>query len=203
MLQFEEVQKREHLKRVIEALLFATNEALPIDKIREITDTVQPLSPRILRTLLQEMQVEYRCQNRAFRLEEIAQGFVLRSCEEYSSYIAMLYRNKRAEKLSHAAAEVLAIIAYRQPITKPQVEAIRGVDSTSAFQVLTERQLIQPAGKLEAPGRPTLYETTKEFLHHFGLRAVADLPPLQQTKENERKQETVYNLANLQSKDDT
>jgi segregation and condensation protein B len=103
---------------------------------------------------------------------------VLRSCEEFNSYIALLQRNKRAEKLSNAAAEVLAIIAYRQPITKPQVEAIRGVDSSSAFQVLLERQLIQPAGKLEAAGRPTLYTTTREFLQHFGLRDVRELPPL-------------------------
>jgi segregation and condensation protein B len=178
MLEYEEIQKREHLKRVVEALLFATNEPIPLDKIREITDTIEPYPPKFLRSLLQELQMEYRIQNRAFRLEEIAQGFVLRSCEEFNSYIALLQRNKRAEKLSNAAAEVLAIIAYRQPITKPQVEAIRGVDSSSAFQVLLERQLIQPAGKLEAAGRPTLYTTTREFLQHFGLRDVRELPPL-------------------------
>lgn len=179
MLKYEEIQKREHIKRIIEALLFATNEPLPLDKIREITDSVQPLPPRTLRGLLHEIEVEYRCQNRAFRLEEIAQGFVLRSCEEFSPYIALLHRNKRVEKLSNAAAEVLAIIAYRQPITKPQIEAIRGVDSSSAVQALLDRVLVQPVGKMEVPGRPTLYGTTKEFLQHFGLRDLADLPPLE------------------------
>lgn len=179
MIQQDEYQKKERVKRVIEALLFATNMPLHFDKIREITDTVHPLSPRALHALIHEMQVEYRCQNRAFQLEEIAEGFVLRSCEEYSSYIALLNRNKRADKLSQAAAEVLAIIAYRQPITKPQIEAIRGVDSSSAFQVLIERELIQPVGKLEAPGRPVLFGTTREFLRHFGLRDMTELPSLE------------------------
>lgn len=187
MLNFEEIQQRERLKRIIEALLFATNEPLSLDRIREITDTVQPLQPKTIRSLINELQVEYRCQNRAFRLEEIAQGFVLRSSEEYSSYIALLHRNKRAEKLSQASAEVLAIIAYRQPITKPQVELIRGVDSTSPLQALLERQLIQPVGKMEVPGRPTLYGTTREFLQQFGLRDVRELPTLEKSETSQLK----------------
>lgn len=167
---------RKHAKRVIEALLFVSSDPLPFTKIREVVDAYQPLKPRMIRDLLMELQEEYLSQQRAFRLEEIAQGFLLRTCEEYSPYIDILYRNKRTEKLSHASAEVLAIIAYRQPITRPQIEAIRGVDCSGIVQNLIDRQLIEPVGKLEAPGRPTLYGITKSFLKHFGLRDIQELP---------------------------
>lgn len=167
---------RQHSKRIIEALLFAGSDPLPFNKIREVVDTFHPLKPRLLRDLIIELQQEYLAQQRAFRLEEIAQGFVLRTCEEYGGFIDVLYRNKRAEKLSHASAEVLAIIAYRQPITRPQMEAIRGVDCSGIVQNLLERQLIEAVGRLEAPGRPTLYSITKDFLKHFGLNDVQELP---------------------------
>ena len=166
---------RQQAKRIIEALLFASSDPLSFIKIREIVDSFQPLKPRLLRDLINELQQEYLSQQRAFRLEEIAEGFLLRSCEEYSSFIDLLYRNKRTEKLSQASAEVLAIIAYRQPITRPQIEAIRGVDCSGTIQNLLERQLIEPAGRMEAPGRPTLYATTKDFLQHFGLRNTEEL----------------------------
>lgn len=173
---------RQHSKRIIEALLFASNDALPFNKIREVVDTFHPLKPRLLRDLINELQQEYLSQQRAFRLEEIAQGFLLRTCEEYSPFIDILYRNKRAEKLSQASAEVLAIIAYKQPITRPQMEAIRGVDCSGIVQNLLERQLIEPVGKLEAPGRPTLYGITKDFLKHFGLRDLQELPNISNQK---------------------
>lgn len=169
---------REQLKRIIEALLFASSEPLSFQKIREVTDTVHPLKPQALREILAELQREYFLQKRSFALEEIAEGFLLRTREEYSPYIEMLLRNKRTEKLSQAAAEVLAIIAYKQPITRPQIEAIRGVDSSGTIHNLLERQLIEPVGKLEAPGRPTLYRITQDFLKHFGLRDIRELPPL-------------------------
>lgn len=172
-------QVRLHIKRVIEALLFVSSEPLPFHKIREITDTIHPLPPKILRSLLQTLHDEYMVQQRAFRLEEIAQGFILRTREEFSPFIELLGRNKRTEKLSQAAAEALAIIAYKQPITRPQIDAIRGVDSSGIICNLLERQLIQPLGKLEVPGRPTLYGITKEFLHHFGLKDIKELQHLE------------------------
>lgn len=166
------------VKRIIEALLFSSNTPIPFSKLREVTDSLQPLRPKILRELLDELQHEYIAQQRAFRLEEIAEGFIVRTCEEYAPYIDLMLRNKRTEKLSHAAAEVLAIIAYKQPATRPQIDAIRGVDSSGTVQNLLERQLIEPVGKLEAPGRPTLYGITKEFLLHFGLKNIAELPKM-------------------------
>jgi segregation and condensation protein B len=170
-------QVRQHLKRVIEALLFTSSDPIPLHKIREITDTICPVRPRQLRQLLEELQQDYISQQHAFKLEEIAQGYVIRTHEEYAPYIDLLYRQKKGEKLSHAATEVLAIIAYRQPITRPQVDAIRGVDSSGTVTQLLERNLIEPIGRLEAPGRPTLYGTTKEFLKHFGLKDITELSP--------------------------
>lgn len=171
-----EIASRTRLKRIIEALLFVSHEPIHINKIREVLDTVEPLKPRQLQDLLQELSEEFILQQRAFRLEEIAEGYVLRTCKEYGPYIDLLLRNKRTEKLSPAAAEVLAIIAYRNPITRPQIDAIRGVDSSGIIQNLLERQLIESVGKVEAPGRPTLYGITPYFLKHFGLRDLKDLP---------------------------
>lgn len=172
---------RIHIKRMIEALLFSSNEPIHFNKIREIADTIQPLRPQVLKQLIEDLQQEYVTQQRAFRLEEIAQGYLLRSCEEFGQYIDLLHRNKRTEKLSQASVEVLAIIAYKQPITRPQIEAIRGVDSSGTVQNLLERQLIEPVGKLEAPGRPTLFGITKDFLKHYGLKDLNDLPKFQPT----------------------
>lgn len=168
-------QLRHHLKKVMEALLFSNADPLPLIKIREVTDTILPLRPRQLRQILEELKQDYLSQQHCFQLEEIAQGYVLRTYEEYAPYIDLLHRQKRAEKVSHAATEVLAIVAYRQPITRPQIDAIRGVDSAGTLMQLIERQLIEPVGKLEAPGRPTLYGTTKEFLKHFGLKDLSQL----------------------------
>ena len=168
-------QLQHHLKRVIEALLFASPDPFPLVKIREVTETILTLRPRQLRQILEELKQEYLAQQRAFKLEEIAQGYVLRTYEEYAPYLDLLHRQRRGEKLSHASTEVLAIIAYRQPITRPQIDAIRGVDSSGTLMQLLERQLIEPIGKLEAPGRPTLYGTTKEFLKHFGLKDLSTL----------------------------
>lgn len=174
---FEQIdeQIRRHIKRVTEALLFSSAEPLPLQKIREVIQTFCALAPRHLRQILEELQQEYIAQQRSYKLEEIAQGYVLRTHEEYASYIEILHRHRRNDKLSQAATEVLAIIAYRQPITRPQIDAIRGVDSSGTLMQLLERQLVEAQGKLEAPGRPTLYGTTKEFLKHFGLKDLSNL----------------------------
>jgi segregation and condensation protein B len=166
---------QQHIKKVIEALLFTSSDPIPLPKIREITDTICPLRPRQLRQMIEELQQEYIATQRAFKLEEIAQGYVLRTHVEYASYLELFYRQRRGEKLSYASTEVLAIIAYRQPITRPQIDAIRGVDSSGTVAQLLERNLIEPVGKLEAPGRPMLYGTTKEFLKHFGLKDLSEL----------------------------
>lgn len=169
---------RQHAKRIVEALLFASSEPLSFNKIREILDTFHPYKPSQLRNLILELQQDYLSQQRSFRLEEIPEGFLLRTCEEYSAFVDMLFQNKRSERLSQASAEVLAIVAYKNPITRPQIDSIRGVDSSGIIQNLLERQLVEPVGRLEAPGRPTLYGITHHFLKHYGLRGIDELPPI-------------------------
>lgn len=168
-------QVRQHAKKVIEALLFSIQEPLTLAKMREVTDQFSDLTPRQIKKIIDELKQDYIAQKRAFKIDEIAQGYVLRTYEEYAPYIELLYKQKRSEKLSHAGAEVLAIIAHKQPVTRPQIDAIRGVDSSGTLMQLLERQLIEPLGKLEAPGRPTLYGTTREFLKHYGLKDISEL----------------------------
>lgn len=178
-----DAQLLEHLKRVVEALLFAGSDPLPIAKIREITDEIYPLKPKELREILEGLKENYLNAGHAFKLEEIAQGYVLRTREEYAPYLDRLFRQKRGEKLSQASTEVLAIVAYKQPITRTQIDAIRGVDSSGTMSQLLERNLIEARGKSETPGRPTLYGTTKNFLKHFGLKDLADLKPAEADNE--------------------
>ncbi|NGX42669.1 MAG: hypothetical protein K940chlam7_00953 [Chlamydiae bacterium] len=165
-------------KRIIEGLLFCHSEPITLRKMKKVLETFHPLESNEVRQLVQELSQEYEEQNRAFRLEEIAKGYILRTREEFSPYIRILMKSSRPERLSHASAEVLAIIAYRQPVTRPQIDEIRGVDSSGILYTLLERQLIEPMGKLEVPGRPTLFGVTQNFLKHFGLKDMKDLPKI-------------------------
>lgn len=167
-----------HLKRIVEALLFSSSDPLSWNKIRDIINEVNkntPVSLQEVRLAAEELKKEYAGDLHAFRLDEIAEGLVLRTRGEFSPYLRALHRNKRKEKLSQGSLEVLAIIAYRQPVTRLDIEAIRGVDSSGVLAQLIEKELVCPAGKLQAPGRPTLYATTKEFLIHFGIKNCQEL----------------------------
>lgn len=165
------------VKKIIEAVLFASGEPVPLSKIREIIESTHPISQKELKALIEIMQEEYKREERAFCLEMIAEGYVLRTVPAYSPYVKMLFQNRRKDRLSQASLETLAIIAYKQPITKAQIELIRGVDCSGVLAHLQERALIEITDRLEAPGRPSLFATTREFLKHFGLQSLADLPP--------------------------
>ncbi len=169
-------ETRSQIKRIIEALLFASSDPVPFQKMREIASTTHSTSSQVLASVIAELEQEYLFRKCAFQLDQIAGGFILRTREEYSSYLKLLGDKRRQDRLSHAAMEVLAIIAYRQPITRPQIEAIRGVDCSGTLHSLTERGLVESTGKLEAPGRPSLYGVTQRFLQHFGLRDLQALP---------------------------
>lgn len=173
-----EREQKQLIKKIIEALLFISSEPISFQRLREVIETKIPVKPKTLRDAIDDLQDEYIIHQRAFRLEEVGQGFILRTCEEFAPFIEQLFRVKRGEKLSQASLEVLAIIAYKQPITKPQIEAIRGVDCSGIVQNLLDRELIYPMGKLEAPGRPTLYGITSHFLMHFGLKDLSELPTI-------------------------
>ncbi len=167
---------KEHGKRIIESLLFSSSEPVALKKLKEILDTAHSFSTSEVKEMIDSLQKEYTEQNRAFQIEEIAKGYLLRTREKYNHYIRLLLKSSRPDRLSNAALEVLAIIVYRQPITRPQIDAIRGVDSSGILHTLMDRQLIEPSGRLEVPGRPTLYSITSQFLQHFGLKDKNDLP---------------------------
>jgi segregation and condensation protein B len=163
-------------KKIVEALLFASSEPLPLQKIREIVESTYPMSNRELKKILDDLQEEYRQQNRAFTLEMIAEGYVLRTESSLSPYVKMLFEKRQKSRLSQASLETLAIVAYKQPLTKAQIEIIRGVDCSGVLAHLQERGLIEVQGRLEAPGRPSLFVTTREFLKYFGLQSLEALP---------------------------
>lgn len=166
-------------RRIIEALLFASKEPLAAQKIKDVMQHYQPLSIHEIRREVEELQREYEQEERAFQIEEIANGYLLRSNPSYHPYLQLLFKAKRTEKLSHASLETLAIIAYKQPITKAQIEMIRGVDCSGVLHVLQEKGLVEMSGKLEAPGRPSLFVTTTEFLKYFGINDLSCLPQVE------------------------
>jgi len=166
------------VKAILEAVLFATDEPVTLNKLRQVIEPFHPLPTKAIGQLLQQMKEEYGTSARGFQLEEIAGGYLLRTKKEYALYVSHLAKGQKGEKLSNAAAEVLAIIAYKGPITKPQIEQIRGVDSSGSVLSLMERGLVEEVGKMDGPGRPTLYSVTSRFLQLFGLKDVSSLPNL-------------------------
>ncbi len=171
VLEVEELTslQRQEMKRIIEALLFASSEPLPLKKIHQIVKSYTEVSLGTLAVLLDELAEDYREERRAFKLEEIAGGFILRTYPQYHTYLRQLFPNRGKERLSQAALEVLAIIAFRKPITRAEIESIRGVDCSGMIHTLLERELVEITGRLEVPGRPSLYSVTRKFLLHFGL----------------------------------
>ncbi len=167
------------LKRIVESLFFASNTPLSIKKIQSLLGEECTLNKKEFKALLEELTEEYKISKRAFELVEIAGGYALQSCPEFYPYIQKLYPSKQI-RLSPSTLEVLSIIAYKQPITRVEIDGIRGVDSSYSLSQLLERDLVMNRNKLDAPGQPSLYETTPPFLEYFGLKNLKDLPPLPQ-----------------------
>jgi segregation and condensation protein B len=175
------------LTRVIEALLFSAQKPLAVRELRNAIksaggeDELAPnefarVSEAEVAAALEELKIEYIEQQRAFQLLERADGWQLASDPKYAPWVRQLFPASKPARLSSPALETLAIIAYRQPITRADVEVVRGVNIDAVLQTLLERGLVKIAGRAEVPGRPLLYETTQFFLEHFGLRALDELP---------------------------
>jgi len=162
-----------HHRAILEALLFAAEKPL---SARQLAEMIGEIDARQVRHLVDELRREYDEQGRAFQIEEIAEGFQLLTRPEFRNWVLALRRGKRDAKLSEAAIETLAIVAYKQPITRARIEDIRGVQSDHLLRALMEKRLVRIVGRDDAPGRPLLYGTTKEFLEHFGLKSLKDLP---------------------------
>ncbi len=164
------------IRPVIEALLFATNQPLTIKRLTEITGREKS---EILQAI-DDLRNEYDGTNRAFQIEEIAGGFLLLSKKEYHRWVIRLEKKVQESKLSPAAMETLSIVAYKQPILRATIEAIRGVESSQMLRSLMDKGLVKVVGKDETLGRPLLYGTTKRFLDQFGLTSLRDLPRTQE-----------------------
>ncbi|MBV8138555.1 MAG: SMC-Scp complex subunit ScpB [Deltaproteobacteria bacterium] len=169
----------EHLKSILESLLFAAGEPVSMVRLQAALDG----PPRAeIQQALAAMTAEYAANNRGLRLEEVAGGYQLRTLKEHAPYVRKLLA-ARPPRLSRPLLETVAIIAYRQPVTRPELEQLRGVDSGGVLETLLERRLIKIAGRKEAPGRPIIYATTPEFLETFGLKDLDGLPDLKEFQE--------------------
>ncbi len=170
---------REYYKGLLEALIFLSSEPLKISSISSSAGIDKSLT----RELLDELSLEFEERNGGFILKEIAGAYQFYTNEVYFQILGSIFKEKRRETLSKSTLDTLAIIAYKQPITLPEVDEIRGVSSRAMITTLVAKKLIKPIGQKEVPGRPTLYGTTSEFLIHFGLNKLSDLPPPNEVKE--------------------
>ena len=160
-------------KRVIEAVLFVIGQPVALKRLSQLLPEVEPAN---VRALIQTLNAEYVGAGRAFHIQEVAGGYQIVTDQELAPWIRRALQSPKPDSVSTAALETLAIIAYRQPITKAEIETIRGVDVTASLETLVERRFVRIAGRKERPGRPFLYGTTAEFLRHFGLRSLEALP---------------------------
>jgi segregation and condensation protein B len=160
-------------RQILEALLFASEGALPLERLREAAGLEEG---REARRLLEELREEYASGGRAFALEEVAGGWQLLTRPVFAPFLARLHRRPERMRLTGAALETLAVVAYRQPVLRTDVEKVRGVACGEMLRTLMERDLVRIAGRAEEPGAPLLYGTTSRFLAEFGLRTLKDLP---------------------------
>jgi segregation and condensation protein B len=172
--EFEEVSSKPKIKSAIEALLFVSGEPLTI---KDLSNSIE-VSPKTISNILNEMILDYEEEKRGIKLISINGEYQLVTKAENSDYIQKLLKKNKRQSLSQASLESLAIIAYKQPITRVDIDEIRGVKSESAIHKLLEKDLIKEVGRLEVPGRPILFGTTEEFLRQFGLKELNELPSL-------------------------
>lgn len=180
----EEQEKKENLqdmltgddyKKIIENLLFITDRPLTLAKLSQVA---QVNDIALTGELVRMLQQEYAQTNRAIAIVEIGGGFQMSTKPEYGRWVRQLFNEKSSTKLSNAALETLAIIAYKQPITRAEIESIRGVDIVGPLEKIMERGLVRIVGKKDIPGKPLVYGTTDEFLRLFGLNSLSQLPEL-------------------------
>jgi len=167
------------LKSVLESLIFVSEEPVPLDKLCAI---LVESNRDDIRNALNELQEDYGSPERGIFLAEVARGWQFRTREENSDFVRRLVKTK-ASRFSQSALETLAIVAYRQPITRAEIEYYRGVDSGGVLKTLLEKKLVKIFGKKDIPGRPLIYGTTREFLEIFSLRDLKSLPSLREIEE--------------------
>lgn len=172
-----------NLKAKIEALLFVSDKPVKLKDINLSLGEDAITSEKELEDIISELNLEYQSAGKPFFIKKVAGGYRYYLHDEYFSFVEPLLTEKRKGKLSQKALETLAIIAFKQPITKSEIEAIRGVNVDGVVRTLMERNLIKVAGRAQAPGNPLLYETTEAFLEYFGINSLDDLPKLKEIDE--------------------
>ena len=173
--------EHEELKAVIENVLFAADQPVSVGQLQGLfAETTEKAA---LKSALDELVREY--QSRNLQLMEVAEGYQLMTRHDYSDWVRKFMKLDKTAKLSQPSLDTLAIIAYKQPLTKAEVEEIRGVDSSGVVRTLLEKKVIAPSGRKKVPGRPIMYRTTRKFLEYFGLMDLSDLPTLEDFKESE------------------
>jgi segregation and condensation protein B len=177
--QTEAIDARE-LKAILEAVLFVSSEPIPIARLMSILGTVSRAEVvQGLGLLAHDLDQD----GRGIQLVQIAGGYRLVTKQEYGPWLKRMDKAKAVQKLSRSALESLAIIAYKQPLVRAEIEEIRGVETSGVLRTLCERKLVRIVGRKDVPGRPIMYGTTKFFLEHFGLQDLSQLPPLREFKE--------------------
>ena len=171
--------EREELKSIVENVLLAADQPINADELCKIfldgTDKSQ------VQSILDELKEEYSSRN--LQVIEVADGYQLCTRHEYNDYIRKFLKLDRSTRLSQPSLDTLSIIAYKQPLTRQEVDEIRGVDSSGVIKTLLEKKVIGPAGRKKVPGRPIMYRTTQKFLEYFGLKDLSDLPTLEDLRE--------------------
>jgi segregation and condensation protein B len=177
--QAEAINQRE-LKAILEAVLFVSSEPVPVARLTSILGKISKAEVVEALTMLAH---DLEQDGRGIQLVQVAGGYRLVTKQEYGPWLKRMDKAKAAQKLSRSALESLAIIAYKQPLVRSEIEEIRGVETSGVLRTLLERKLVRIVGRKEVPGRPIMYGTTKFFLEHFGLQDLSQLPPLREFKE--------------------
>ena len=171
----------EEIKAIIENILLAVDQPVSETQFKNLLgDEVEKVS---FKSLLEELIDEYSSRN--LQILQVAEGYQLCTRHDYSDWVRKFLKFDKTKKLSQPSLDTLAIIAYKQPLTKAEVEELRGVDSSGVVRTLLEKKVISPGGRKKVPGRPIMYRTTRKFLEYFGLRDLSDLPTLEDFKESE------------------
>jgi len=196
-LKEEDLKDPEKAKQVVEALIFASSKPLTPAEIRKVTKV---LSVSQIEKIAADLKEDYRKNGRCFELLEVAGGYEIATKKEFAPWIMKIELQRKARQATQSALETLAILAYKQPLTRAEIEALRGVDTSGVLNTLMEKNFIKIVGKKEVPGRPFLYGTTEKFLEHFGLKSIQELPSLEeirQTVESSVKKEALLGTTNI------
>ncbi|MFZ5800843.1 MAG: SMC-Scp complex subunit ScpB [Candidatus Omnitrophota bacterium] len=172
-----EESEKNYIKGVVEALLFITDKPLVMAGIQEVLEGVDAAT---IKAAVEELKNDYATRHRGLSINEVAGGYQMSTSPEYAQYVKKYYKARHKEKLTGPSLETLAIVAYKQPVTRLDIESIRGVNVDGVVASLLEKGLVRIAGRKEVIGRPFVYGTTRQFLEYFGLKSLQDLPKIEE-----------------------